>query len=56
VQASPEPLSSRANLAKFLFPFFGGFCQTAQHFGDAPGLRDAAARRKRWLGVKDFAD
>jgi hypothetical protein len=56
VQAPPEPLSSRANQAKFLFPFFGGFCQTAQHFRDAPGLRDAPAWRKRWLSVEDFAD
>jgi hypothetical protein len=36
--------------------FDGGFLQTTQHFGDAPGLGDAAARREWRLGVKDFAD
>ena len=28
----------------------------AQDLGDAPGLRDAAAREERRLGVEDFAD
>jgi hypothetical protein len=41
---------------EFLFPLDGSFFQTAQHFRDAPGLGDAAARREWWLGVKDFAD
>src|ERR1700676_3908197 len=33
-----------------------GLDQAAQNFGDAPGLRDAAARREWRLGVKDLAD
>ena len=33
-----------------------GAHERAQYFGDAPGLRDAAARRERLLGVEDFAD
>src|SRR5436305_7802617 len=28
----------------------------AQHFGDAPGLRDAAARGVRRIAVEDFRD
>jgi hypothetical protein len=30
--------------------------EAAQHFGDAPRLRDTAARRIRRLGVEDLAD
>src|SRR5207253_2493424 len=30
--------------------------EAAQHFGDAPGLSDAAARRKGRFGVEDLAD
>ena len=30
--------------------------RAAQHLGDAPRLRDAAARRERRLGVEDLAD
>src|ERR1044071_4620902 len=32
------------------------FDQAAQDFGDAPGLRDAAARREWRLGVEDLVD
>jgi hypothetical protein len=42
--------------AEFSFLLHSSFFQAAQHFGDAPGLRDAAARSKRRLGVEDFAD
>ena len=34
----------------------GGFCPATQHLGYAPGLRYAAARRKRRRGVEDLAD
>src|ERR1700683_656006 len=30
--------------------------QTSEHFGDAPGVRHTAARRKRGFGVEDFTD
>src|SRR3977135_1267538 len=30
--------------------------ESAQHFGDAPGLGDAAARGEGGLGIKDLAD
>src|SRR3954470_4955490 len=30
--------------------------ENAEHFGDAPGLGDAAARRERRLGIEDLAD
>src|SRR4051794_9596196 len=30
--------------------------QGTQHFGHAPGLRDAATRRVRRLGIEDLAD
>src|SRR6185436_6266300 len=30
--------------------------ETAQHLGNAPGLCDAAARRKGLVGVEDLAD
>src|SRR5437764_223087 len=53
---SEEALNHWFNLNQFLFPLYGSFFQTAQHFRDAPGLGDAAARRERRLGVKDFAD
>src|SRR5436190_2560264 len=33
-----------------------GLQQDAQHFGDAPGLRDAPARHERRLGIEDLAD
>src|ERR1700733_138413 len=34
----------------------GRFDEAAQHFGDAPGLSDAAARREGRLGVENLAD
>ncbi len=33
-----------------------GLDPTAERFGDAPGLRNAAALLKRSLGIEDFAD
>ena len=36
--------------------WIGGFDPGAQHFGDAPGLRDAAAGSERRFGIEDFAD
>jgi hypothetical protein len=42
--------------AEFSFLLHGSFFQTAQHFRNAPGLRDTTARGERRLGVKDFAD
>jgi hypothetical protein len=33
-----------------------GLDQGAQHFGDAPGLGDAAARGERRFGIENLAD
>src|SRR5258707_9208459 len=54
---TPDPLvKPTRHRAEFSFLLDGSFFQTAEHFRDAPCLGDAAARRERRLGVKDFAD
>jgi hypothetical protein len=54
---TPDPLvEPTRHRAEFSFLLDGSFFQTAEHFRDAPGLRDTTARGERRLGVKDFAD